>query len=157
MLSTVSASNWRLPRAFAICLCRDWTLCCCNWLTFKSLKGVQDAVRHSALRGNWWDRSSSSVQFRRSVVLILCNPMDCSTAGFPVHHQFLEFTQTRFHWVGDATQPSYPLSSPSPPAFNLSHDQGLFQWVRSLHQVAKVLEFQFEDQSFQWIFRTAFL
>ena len=63
MLSTVSASNWRLPRAFAICLCRDWTLCCCNWLTFKSLKGVQDAVRHSVLRGNWWDRSSSPVQF----------------------------------------------------------------------------------------------
>ena len=61
------------------------------------------------------------------------------------------------HWVGDAIQPSHPLSSPSPLAFNLSHHQGLFQWVRSLHQVAKVLEFQLQHQSFQWTFRTDFL
>ena len=71
----------------------------------------------------------------------LCHPMDCSTPGLPVHHQLLEFTQTHVHWVGDAIQPSHPLSSPSP-AFNLSQHQGLFQWVSSLHQVAKVLEFQ---------------
>ena len=87
----------------------------------------------------------------------LCNPMDCSTSGLPVHHQLLEFTQTHVHWVGDAIQPSHPLSSPSPPAFNLSQHLGLFQWVSSSHQVAKVLEFQLQHQSFQWIFRTDFL
>ena len=69
----------------------------------------------------------------------LCNPMDCSTPGFPVHDKLLEFTQTHVHWVGDASQPSHPLLSPFPPAFNLSQHQGLFQWVGSLHQVAKVL------------------
>ena len=68
--------------------------------------------------------------------------MNCSTPGLPVHHQLLEFTQTH----GDAIQPSHPLSSPSPPAFNLSQHQGLFQWVSSLHQVAKVLEFQLQHQ-----------
>ena len=83
----------------------------------------------------------------------LCDPMDCSTSGFPVHHQLPEFTQTRVHWVGDAIQPSHPLSSPSPPAFSLSQHQGLFKWVSSCHQVAKVLEFQLQHQSFQWIFR----
>ena len=61
--------------------------------------------------------------------LILCTPMDCSTPGFPVHHQLPEFTQTHVHWVGDAIQPSHILSFPSPPTFNLSQHQGLFQWV----------------------------
>ena len=89
--------------------------------------------------------------------LTLCNPMDCSTPGFPVHHQLPEFTQTHVHWVGDAIQPSHPLSSPSPPTFNLSQHQSLFKWVSSLHQAAKVLEFQLQHQSFQWIFRTDFL
>ena len=87
----------------------------------------------------------------------LWNPMDCSMPGLPVHHQLLEFTQTHIHWVGDAIQPSYPLSSPCPPAFNLSQHQGLFKWVSSLHQVAKVLEFQLQPQSFQWTPRTDFL
>ena len=72
----------------------------------------------------------------------LCDPMDSSTSGLPVHHQLPESTQTHVHWVGDAIQPSHPLSSPSPPALNLSQHQGLFQWVNSSHQVAKVLEFQ---------------
>ena len=66
--------------------------------------------------------------------------MDCSTPGFPVHHQLLELAQTHVHWVSDALQPSHPLSSPSPPAFSLSQHQGLFRWVSSSHQVAKVLE-----------------
>ena len=79
--------------------------------------------------------------------------MDCSMPGFPVHHQLPELAQTHVHRVGDAIQPSHPLSSPSPPAFNPSQHQGLFQWVPSSHQVAKVLEFQFQHQSFQWIFR----
>ena len=71
-----------------------------------------------------------SVQFSCSV-LSPCDPMNCSMSGFPVHHQFLEFIQTHVHWVGDATEPSHPLSSPSPPALNLSHHQGLFKWVNS--------------------------
>ena len=65
--------------------------------------------------------------------------VDCSTPGLPVHHQLLEFTQTHVHRLGDAIQPSHPLLSPSPPAFNLSQHQGLFQGVSSSHQVAKVL------------------
>ena len=75
----------------------------------------------------------------------LCNPMDCSTPGLPVHYQLPEFTQTHVHWVSDAMQPSHLLSSPSPPAFSLSQHQGLFKWVSSLHQVAKVLEFQLQS------------
>ena len=87
----------------------------------------------------------------------LCDPMDCSTPGLPVHHQLPEFSQTHVHWVSDAIQPSHPLLSPSPPAFNISQLQGLFQWVSSSHQVAKVLEFQLQYQSFQWIFRTGWI
>ena len=76
--------------------------------------------------------------------LTLCDPMNRSTPGLPVHHQLPELTQTHVHWVGDAIQPSHPLSSPSPPGFNLSQHQGLFQWVSSLQQVAKVMEFQLQ-------------
>ena len=87
----------------------------------------------------------------------LCDPMDRSMPGLPVHHQLPEFTKTHIHWVGDAMQPSRPLSSPSPPALNLSQHQGLFKWVSSSHQVAKVLEFQLQHQSFQWTLRTDLL
>ena len=89
----------------------------------------------------------------------LCNSMDCSMPGLPVHHQLPVFTQTHVHWISDAIQPSHPLSCPSLPAFNLSQHQGLFQWVSSSHQVAKVSEFQLQHQHqpFQWIFRTDFL
>ena len=80
--------------------------------------------------------------------LSLCDPMDCSMSGLPVYHQLPESTQTHVHWVSDAIQPSNPLSSPFLPTFNLSQHQGLFKWVSSLHQVAKVLEFQFQHQSF---------
>ena len=76
--------------------------------------------------------------------------MDYSTPGLPVHCQLPEFAQTHAHWVGDAIQPSHPLLSPSPPAFNFSQHQGHFQWISSSHQVAKVLEFQLQHQSFQW-------
>ena len=102
---------------------------------------------------SWAEQFSSVAQS----CLTLCDPMDCSIPGFPVHHQFLELAQTHDHRVGDAIQPSLPLSSPSLPAFNLSHHQGLFQRVTSSNQVAKVLEFQLQHQSFQWIFRTDFL
>ena len=84
----------------------------------------------------------------------LWDPMDCSMPGLPVHHQLLEFTQTQVHQVGDAIQPSHPLLSPSPPAPNPSQHQCLFQWVNSSHEVAKVLEFQLQHQSFQWTSRT---
>ena len=81
----------------------------------------------------------------------LCDPMTRSTPGLPVHQQLPEFTQTHVHRVSDAIQPSHPLSSsPSPPTFSLSQHQGLFQWVSSSHQVAKVLKFQLQHQSFQW-------
>ena len=87
----------------------------------------------------------------------LCSSKGCSTPGFPVLHYLLEFAQTHVQWVGDAIHPSHPLSSPSPPAFNLSQHQGLFQCIGSLHQVAKVLELQLQHQSFQWLFRVDFL
>ena len=88
--------------------------------------------------------------------LTLCNHMDCSTPGFPVHHELAELAQTQVHQVDDATQLSHPLSFPSP-IFNLSQHRGLFQWVSSSHQVAKVVELQLQHQSFQWIFTTDFL
>ena len=89
--------------------------------------------------------------------LTVCEPMDCNRPGLPVHHELQEFTQTHVHWVSDAIQRSHPLPSPSPPAFNLSQNQGLFKWVSSSHQVAKVLELQLQHQYFQWTFRTGFL
>ena len=87
----------------------------------------------------------------------LCNPMNCSTPGFLVHHQLSEFTQTHAHRVGDAIQPSHPLSSPSPPDPNPSKHQSFFQWVNSSHEGAKVLELQLQHQSFQWTPRTYLL
>ena len=87
----------------------------------------------------------------------LCDPMDRSMPGLPVYHQLPEPAQMHVHQVGDAIQPSSPLSFPSPPTFNVSQHQSLFQWVSSPHQVTKVLEFQLQHQSFQWIFRPDFL
>ena len=87
----------------------------------------------------------------------LCDSMDCSMLGFSVHHQLPELAQTHVHRVSDTIQPSHSLSSPSPPAFNRPQHRDLFQWVGSPHQVAKVLEFQLQHQSFQWKFRTDFL
>ena len=92
----------------------------------------------------------NSVQFSHSVVSDSLWPHGPSMPGLPVHHQLTESTQTHVHWVGDAIQPSHPLSSPSRPTFNLSQYQGLFKWVSSSHQVAKVLECQLQHQSFQW-------
>ena len=86
----------------------------------------------------------------------LCDPVDCSTPGFPAPHQLPEHAGTHVLWVCDAIQPSHTMSSPFP-AFSLSHHQGIFQWVSSLHQVAKILELQLQHQSFQWIFRIDFL
>ena len=104
-------------------------------------------------------QSITSVQFSSVAqsCLTLWDSMDCSTPGFPVHHQLPELTQTQVHRVNDAILPSHPLLYPSLPAFNLPQQQGLYQWVSSSHQMAKLLEFQFQQQSFQWIFRTDFL
>ena len=107
-----------------------------------------------------WSTTYSDFQFS-SVQLLscvrLCDPMNHSTPGLPVHHQLPEFTQTRVHQVSDAIQPSHPLSIPSPPAPNPSQHQSLLQWVNSSHEVAKVLEFQLQHQSFQWTPRTNLL
>ena len=97
---------------------------------------------------------------RFSSVTQLCptlwDTLNCSKPDFPVHRQHPEIAQTHVHSFGDAIQPSHPLSSPSPPAFNLSQHQGLFQWVSSSHQVAKGLEFQLQHRSFQWIYKIHF-
>ena len=90
---------------------------------------------------SWWFSSVQFISVSQSCPT-LCNPMDCRTPGFPVYHLLPEFTQTHIHWVGDAIQPSHPLSSPSSPALNLSQHQGLFKWVRSLYKMVKILEFQ---------------
>ena len=112
----------------------------------------QPWIRTLSQQGNWtWSVSSAGQS-----CLTLCNPMNCSTPGLSVHHQLLEYTQTHVHLLGDAIQPSHPLSSPSPFPNPFQH-QGLFKWVSSLHQVAKVLEFQLQHQSFQWTPRTDLL
>ena len=97
---------------------------------------------------------SLSIWFSHSVMSHSLWPHGLQHAGFPVHHQHPESTQTHAHRVGDAIQPSHLLSSPSPPAFNLSQHQGLFQWISSSHQVTKLLK---QHQSSQWIFKTHFL
>ena len=109
--------------------------------------------------GNTYDSAKVSVQFSSVTQsrLTLCNPMNPSTPGLPVHHQLLEFKQTYVHRVSDAIQPSHPLSYPSPPAPNPSQHQGLFQWVNSSHEVVKILEFQLQHQSFQGTPRTDLL
>ena len=106
--------------------------------------GINVCSSTFSLRGKKKQLFHVSVQFSSVAQSCptLCNPMNCSTPGLPVHHQLPEFTQTHVHGVGDAIQPSHPLSSPSPPASNPSQHQGLFQWLNSSHEVAEVLEFQ---------------
>ena len=100
--------------------------------------------------------SSQSISSVAQLCPTLWNPVDYSTPGFPVHHWLPELAQTHVHWISDPIQRFHPQSSPSPP-FNLSQHQGLFQWLTSSNQVAKVLELQFLHQSFQWIFKMDFL
>ena len=127
-----------------------------------STKGSNPCLLHCrwilyqwATREAYHKDSVNSVQSLSGVRL--CDSMNCSPPGLSVHHQLPESTQTHFHRVGDAAQPSHPLLSPSPPALNLFQHQGLFNWVSSSHEVAKVLEFQFQHQSFQRIPRTDLL
>ena len=124
---------------------------------------VSDSLQPQGLYSPWnspgQNTGVNSVQFSSVTQSCptLCDPMNRSTPGLPVHHQLPEFTQTHVHRVGDTIQPSHPLSSSSPPALNLSQHQGLFRWVSSSHQVTKVLEFQLQHQSFQGKLRTALL
>ena len=106
---------------------------------FTPLCQIITATNTHYILGQYTQYQFSSVA---QLCLTLCDPMDYSMPGFPVHHQLPKFTQTHVYWVGDAIQQSWPLLSPSPLAFNLSQHQGLFQWVSSTHQVAKILEFQ---------------
>ena len=101
----------------------------------------------------WWVQFSSVIQSCPT----LCDPMNHRTPGLPVYHQLPEFTQTHVHRDGNAIQASHPLSSPSPPVPNPSEHQGLFQWVKSSHEIAKVLDFQLQHQSFQRTPRTDLL
>ena len=146
----------------------------CEILRYKSRKDVQKQMRKNYktlmkdFKKDWlilsrcsafpiWPVNSTSVSSVAQSCPTLCDPMNCSTPGLPVHHQLLELTQTHVHRVSDAIQPSNPLLSPSPPAPNPFQHQGLFQWVNSSHEVAKVLEFQPQHQSFQWAPRTDLL
>ena len=133
-------------------------LVCLNWFQFRFFK----------LEYTWFNVVLvSAVHQCESVIHVvvvqllsrihLCDPMDCSTPGFPVLHYLPEFAQTHVHWVTDAIQPSHPLLLPSPPALNLSQHQGIFQRISSSHQEAKVLKLQLQHQSFQWLFRVDFL
>ena len=121
------------------------------WRDIKMIEGSSTIICFSTLLVVQW------VSAVTQSCLTLCDPMDCSTPGVPVFHHLLEHAQTHVHWVGDAIQPSHPLSFSSPCAFNLSQHQGLSRWVGSLHQVAKVWQFQHQHQSFGWIFSTDIL
>ena len=118
--------------------------CIWNWLTY--MYPLKNYV-------SWDDCCCSVIES----CLILCDPMGSSTSGFPVLHYLPELAQTHIYWVSDVIQPSHLLLSPSPPAFNPSQHQDFFQWVSYSHQVAKVLEFQLQHQSFQWTPRTDLL
>ena len=159
-----SAFSWWLV-ILSIFSRTSWPSLCLLWKTFSSKKIHFMAFNLtynpwpplfckvvSGVFLNWQLRYSQSVSSVTQSCLTLWDPMDRSTPGFPVHHQLLELAETHVHRVGDAIQPSHPLSSPSPPAPNPSQHQGLFQWVSSSHQVAKVLEFQLQRQSFQYTF-----
>jgi len=160
--------------SLSVCVCLSWCVYICVPANLEN-PAVSTGLEKSVFipnpkKGNAKECSNSSQNYRvrnlpgsvyEAFISVaqscptLCDPMDCSTSGFPVHHQLPELAQTHVHRVGDAIQLSHSLSFPSPPPFNLSQHEGLFKWVSSLHQVAEVLEYQ--HQSFQWIFRTDFL
>ena len=141
-------------------------LLCLFWRNPGSPHGYQMVISPSQLQSHpLWEKSSNSrsrapYPIACSIAKLcptFCDPIDCSTPDFPVFHYLLEIAHIHVHWVSDAIQPSHPLSSLFPPAFNLPQHQGLFQWIGSLHQVAEVLELQLQHLSFQWIFRFNFL
>ena len=119
------------------------------------------SLKSNGLVGVFFTTSNNSDQFSSvqllSHVPFFVTPRTAAGQASLSITNFWGFTRAHVHWVGDANQPSCPLPSPSPPAFNMSQYQGLFKWVSSSHQVAKVLEFQLQHQSFQWTFRTDFV
>ena len=132
---------------------------------------ILEWVAYPFSRGSSWSRNQTGVSWiahtfftnwvMRETPVAKSSPtlhdsMDCIPPGFPVPHHLPDFAQVHVHCIGDAIQPSHPLLPPSP-AFSLSQHQGLFQWVNSSHEVAKVLEFQLQHQSFPWAFRIDFL
>ena len=148
-----------------VCRCQcSWRYCSPQWLLSRDTEGqgqglcIQELREAGSSAVRWGQGEGSFCAFRLWVWFCccsvaqscptLCDPMDCSTPGSPVLHHLPELALTHVHGVGDAIQPSHPLLSPSPPAFSLSQHQGLFQWVGSLHQMAKVLELQLHHQSF---------
>ena len=141
LYTCVSFSLGHIPRMF-IFLCKEVNSLFYNWTVY-AVNHMHNFNKVEKMR----EIFLSSVQFSHLACPTLCDPMDCSTPDLPVHHQLPEFTQTHVHRVGDAIQPSHPLLSPSSP-LNLSQHQGLFKWVSSSHQVAKILEFQLQHQSF---------
>ena len=134
-----------------------WPLKMYKWMIKAVLFIIAKKWKKMEISVNRWKdtHQSSSVQLLTHVWLFV-NPWIASHQASLSIHQLPGFTQTHAHWVNDAIQPSHPLSSPSPPTFNLSQHQGLFHWISSSHQVARVLEFQLQHLSFQWIFRTDF-
>ena len=154
---------------FLSSLCLSFSICKMAISSVQSLSRVwllqPHGLQHTRLPcpspTPWGGNSSTQNSNQFSSVIqpcpTLCNPMNCTTPGLPVHHQLPESTPNQNHRVGDAIQPYHPLSSPSPPALNLSQHQGLFKWVSSLHQVAKALEFQLQHQSLQWTPKTDLL
>ena len=136
MATHCSIFAWRIPWTESLVGYRPWSL---------KEPDTTEQLSTAHTETSMWPFKLPPRKVIRSVSqsrLTLCNPMDCSTPGFPVHHQLPELAQTHVHWVSDAIQSSHSLSSPSSLAFNLSQHQGLFHWVSSSHQVAKVLEFQ---------------
>ena len=130
-----------------------------NWQMIKDCCQIETIkmIRFHFMSFDFYLITSLPISSVQSISMTLCDPMDHSIPGLPVHHRLAEFTQTYIHWVGDTIQPSHPLSSHSPLTFNLFQPQGLFKWVSSSHQVAKVLAFQLQHQSFQWTPRTDLL
>ena len=165
LLETAWTAACQAPPCMGFSRQQHWSGLLCSQLgnlpdpgiELKSLMSPALACRFFTTSATW--EAISSVQFSSFALSCptLCDPMNHSTPGLPVHHQLLEFAQTHAHWVGDAIQPFHPLLSPSLPATNPSQNQGLFQWVNSLHEVAKELEFQLQHQSFQWTPRTDIL
>ena len=135
------------PKHFRWFVCLNSILSVWTWPLFLP-SWISKLEHHSWALGRWLLAQSLShlsyLQFISvaQLCLTLCDPMNCSTPGLPVHHQLPEFTQIHVHRFSDAIQPSHPLSSPSPPTPNPSQHQSLFQWVNTSHEVAKVLEFQ---------------
>ena len=132
-------------------------LCLSNLRMHLKIRNNQKLLPGKNILFKQWCQHSVQFSSVSQLCPTLCVPMDHSKPGLSVHHQLPESTQTHDHWVSDAIQPSHPLPSPSPPTFNLSQHQGLFKWVSSSHQVARVLEFQLQHQSFQWTLRTDLL